>query len=80
LVPGEKVQVLNYDNGERLETYTIEEKSGSGKIVLYGPASRKGKVGERLCILSYASMNCIDAKHFRPKVVALDSKNRVKSK
>jgi L-aspartate-alpha-decarboxylase len=80
LVPGEKVQVLNYDNGERLETYTIREKSGSGKIVLYGPASRKGKVGERLCILSYASMNCIDAKHFRPKVVALDSKNRVKSK
>ncbi|GAH40698.1 unnamed protein product, partial [marine sediment metagenome] len=47
LVPGEKVQVLNYNNGERLETYTIEEKSGSGKIILYGPASKKGK-----CVLT----------------------------
>ena len=80
LVPGEKVQVLNYNNGERLETYTIREKSGSGKIVLYGPASRKGKIGEKLCILSYASMNRLEAKNFRPKVVTLNSKNKVRNK
>ena len=80
LLPGEKVHVLNYDNGERLETYTIEEKAGSGRIVLYGPASKKGRIGERLCILSYASMNCIEAKNFRPKVVTLDSKNKIKRK
>jgi len=80
LLPGEKVHVLNYDNGERLETYTIEEKSGSGKIVLYGPASKKGKIGERLCILSYASIGYMEARNFKPKVVALDSRNKVKSK
>lgn len=80
LLPGEKVYVLNYDNGERLETYTIEEKAGSQKIVLYGPASRKGKVGQRLCILSYASMSYHDAKHFKAKVVTLNSKNKIKRK
>jgi 8-oxo-dGTP diphosphatase len=78
LLPGEKVHVLNYDNGERLETYTIEEKAGSGKIVLYGPASRKGKVGERLCILAYASMSHHDAQHHKARVVTLDKKNRIK--
>jgi aspartate 1-decarboxylase len=78
LLPGEKVQVLNYDNGERLETYTIEEKAGSGRIVLYGPASRKGEVGQRLCILAYASMNYPDARNNKPLIVTLDKKNRIK--
>lgn len=78
ILPGEKVQVLNYDNGERLETYTIEEKAGSGKIILYGPASRKGEVGQRLCILSYASMTIEKAKGFKASVVTLDAKNKVK--
>jgi 8-oxo-dGTP diphosphatase len=80
LLPGEKVQVLNYDSGERLETYTIAEKPGSGKIILYGPASRKGNVGERLCILSYASMSYQEAKHYKAKIVTLNSRNRVKRK
>ena len=78
LLPGERVQVLNYDNGERLETYTIEERAGSGRIVLYGPASKKGKVGERLCILSYAIMSSSKAKNNKPLIVTLDSKNRIK--
>ena len=78
LLPGEKVHVLNYDNGERLETYTIEEKAGSGKIVLYGPASRKGKIGERLCILAYANMSHSDAQHHKARVVTLNKKNRIK--
>jgi len=78
LLPGEKVQVLNYDNGERLETYTIEEKAGSGRIALYGPAAHKGKVGQKICVLSYATMSYNDAKNFRPKVVTLDSQNRIK--
>jgi 8-oxo-dGTP diphosphatase len=80
LLTGEKVHVLNYDNGERLETYTIAETPESGKIILYGPASRKGKVGDRLCILSYASMSQHDATRFRAKVITLDSKNRIKRK
>ncbi len=78
LLSSEKVQVLNYDNGERLETYTIEEKAGSGRIVLYGPASRKGEVGQRLCILAYASMSYNEAKNNKPLIVTLDSKNRIK--
>jgi 8-oxo-dGTP diphosphatase len=80
LIPGEKVHVLNYNNGERLETYTIEEKSGSGKFVLYGPASQKGKVGDKLCIISYALLNTEKAKNIRPHVVILDERNRVKRK
>ena len=80
LIPGEKVQVLNYNNGERLETYTIEEKSGSGKFVLYGPASQKGKVGDKLCILSYTLLNTEKAKNIRPHVVILNERNRIKRK
>jgi 8-oxo-dGTP diphosphatase len=78
LVPGEKVQVLNYNNGERLETYTIEEKSGSGKIILYGPASKKGKVGDKLCILSYIFINTPEAKKIKPVIVILNKRNRIK--
>ncbi len=78
LVPGEKVHVLNYDNGERLITYTIKEKAGSRRIVLYGPASRRGKIGDRLCILSYALVNADDPGGIKTKVVTLDERNRIK--
>ncbi len=78
LVPGEKVQVLNYNNGERLETYVIEEKPGSGKIVLYGPASKKGKVGHKLCILGYAFTDINQAKEIVPATVILVRKNKIK--
>jgi len=78
LLPGEKVQVLNYDNGERFETYVIKEKAGSGRIVLYGPAALKGKVGQKLCVLSYVTMSYDAARDFVPKVVKLDSQNRIK--
>lgn len=77
LFPGEKVHVLNYDNGERLETYTIEEKPGSGRIVLYGPASLKGEVGQRLCILSYAIIDQTAAQSHKPNVVTLNRKNKI---
>lgn len=78
ILPGEMVHVLNYDNGERFETYAIEERSGSGRMVLYGPASLKGTVGQKLCVLSYASIDPVAARRFRPKVVTLDAKNRIK--
>jgi 8-oxo-dGTP diphosphatase len=80
LIPGEKVQVLNYDNGERLETYTIEERASSGRCILYGPASRKGKRGDRLCILSYTILDTEEAVNFKPYVVILDERNRIKRK
>ncbi|MEO0096032.1 MAG: aspartate 1-decarboxylase [candidate division WOR-3 bacterium] len=76
--PGEKVQVLNYDNGERLETYVIAEKPNSRRFVLYGPASLKGKAGQRLCILSYAFIPQTQIRDFKPRIVILDKKNRVK--
>ncbi len=76
--PGEKVHVLNYDNGERLETYVIAEPPNSKRFVLYGPASLKGKKGHRLCILSYAFVRQNNLEYFRPKIVILDAKNRIK--
>ncbi len=78
LVPGEMVHVLNYNNGERLVTYTIEEKPGSRKIVLYGPASKKGNVGDRLCILAYGHINKDHARTIKAKIVVLDERNEIK--
>jgi 8-oxo-dGTP diphosphatase len=78
LIPGEKVHVLNYDNGERFITYTIAEKAGSGKVMLYGPAAHKGKKGERVCVLSYAQVPLDQATGLSPKVISLTKKNRLK--
>jgi aspartate 1-decarboxylase len=80
IVPGEKVQVLNYNNGERLETYTIAEKAGSRRFVLYGPASHKGKVGDRLCILSYALVQAENVGAVKPSVITLNERNQLKRK
>ncbi|MBN2621664.1 aspartate 1-decarboxylase [candidate division WOR-3 bacterium] len=80
IVEGEKVHVLNYSNGERLETYTIAERAGSGKFILYGPASRKGNVGDRLCILSYQLVDHKEAPGFTPQIAVLDERNRLKRK
>jgi 8-oxo-dGTP diphosphatase len=77
MIAGEKVHVLNYDNGERFITYTIAEKAGSGKVVLYGPAARKGKKGERVCVLSYAQVRSDQAPYFSPKVISLAKKNQL---
>lgn len=79
ILPGEKVSVLNYDNGERLETYTIPEKANSGRFVLYGPASLKGKPGQRLCILSYTIMETKQAEKFKPKIIILGKNNTIKT-
>jgi 8-oxo-dGTP diphosphatase len=80
LIPGEKVHVLNYDNGERLETYTISEKAGSGKIVLYGPAARKGKPGNKLCILSYTLVPFNRSREIKPSILVLNERNKPKRK
>jgi L-aspartate-alpha-decarboxylase len=78
MIVGEKVHVLNYDNGERFITYTIAEKPGSGKVVLYGPAAHKGKKGERICVLSYAQVSFDQAPNYTPTVISLNKKNRLK--
>src|SRR5688572_29937123 len=68
-IEGEKVQVVNVNNGERLETYVITGKRGSGIICLNGPAARKGMVGDVIVIISYALMQFEEAKSFKPWIV-----------
>lgn len=76
IVAGEKVQVLNLNNGERLETYVIEEQKGSQLISLYGPAARKGQVGDKVHILSYVLADDEGMKELKPRVVWVDESNR----
>ena len=77
LLENEKVQVVNINNGERLETYVIKGKAGSGVICLNGPAARKAVVGDVVIIISYASMDFEDAKSFKPALVFPDDNNRI---
>ncbi len=76
LLPGEKVQVLNFDNGSRFETYVIEEKEGSGIIALYGPAARLGEVGDRICVISYILIDTANAVKLREKIVIVNEENK----
>jgi aspartate 1-decarboxylase len=69
LLENEKIQVVNVNNGERLETYVIKGKAGSGTVCLNGPAARKGAVGDVVIIISYASMGFEEAKTFKPSIV-----------
>ena len=73
IVVGEKVQVVNINNGERLETYVIEGAKNTGEITLNGPAARKVQKGDVIIIISYASMNVDAAKAFRPTLIFPDT-------
>lgn len=73
LIENEKVQVVNINNGERLETYVIKGERGSGTICLNGPAARKAAVGDVVIIISYASMDFEEAKTFRPSIIFPDT-------
>ncbi|MCQ2253566.1 MAG: aspartate 1-decarboxylase, partial [Bacteroidales bacterium] len=73
-----KVQVVNINNGERLETYVIQGERGSGCVCLNGPAARKVVVGDIVIIISYATMDFEEAKSFKPTVVFPDTRtNRI---
>ncbi len=79
-VEGEKVQVLNVNNGERLETYVIKGARASGSICLNGPAALKASVGDIVIIVSYARMTIEEARVFRPTVIFPDEyTNRLKA-
>jgi aspartate 1-decarboxylase len=69
LVAGEKVQVVNINNGERLETYVIQGEKNSGEITLNGPAARKVQKGDVVIIISYAHMSPQEAQSFKPVVL-----------
>lgn len=69
LIAGEKVQIMDNDNGERFETYVIKGERGSGSICLNGAAARRVVVGDTIIIVSYALMDFEEAKTFKPSVV-----------
>ena len=78
LYPFEKVKVYNINNGERFDTYAIEGEAGSGVIGLNGAAARKGMVGDKIIIVSYAFFGDDELDGFIPKVVLLDDANKIK--
>ncbi len=71
----EKVQIVNVNNGERFETYTILGKRGSGVICLNGPAARKVQVDDIIIIISYADMDIEEAKRWKPSVIFPNADN-----
>ena len=77
ILPYEKVQVLNFNTGSRIDTYTIEGAAGSGTICLNGPAARLGTVGDEVIIVSYVQVPETETKNFKPKVVLVDKKNKI---
>lgn len=77
ILPNEKVQVVNNNNGARLETYVIPGKRGSGVICLNGAAARLVQPGDRVIIISYAMMDDEEAKKHQPKVAVMNEHNRI---
>ena len=77
LIEGEKVQIVNVNNGERIETYVIKGERGSGTVCLNGPAARKAQVGDIVIIISYASMKQSKAKEFKPAIVFPTPENKL---
>ena len=73
LIENEKVQIVNINNGERLETYVITGQRGTGQICLNGPAARKVAVGDIIIIISYASMDFEEARSFKPVLIFPDT-------
>jgi aspartate 1-decarboxylase len=77
ILPFEKVQVVNVNNGSRLETYVIEGERNSGTIQLNGAAARLGAAGDHVIVISYADYEESELENFEPKLVFVDEKNRV---
>ena len=77
LISGEKVPIVNINNGERLETYVIPGKRKSGEITLNGPAARRVAKGDIVIIISYATMDFEEAKTFEPSVIFPNENNNL---
>ena len=78
ILVGEKVQIVNINNGERLETYTIAGERGSGVVCLNGPAARKAQVGDTVIVISYAWMTEDEAREFEPTVIFPNKNNQLR--
>ncbi len=77
ILPNEKVQVVNNNNGARLETYVIEGEPGSGVICLNGAAARQAQPGDSVIIIAYTMLEEREARNFKPKVVMVDEQNKI---
>ncbi len=77
ILVGERVYIVNVNNGERFDTYAIKGKRGSGEICLNGPAARKVQKGDIVIVISYAQMTPEEAKDFQPKIVFPNENNQL---
>lgn len=77
ILPGERVQIVNNNNGNRLETYTIKGEAGSGVICLNGAAARLVQPGDSVIIIAYCYLDAKEAEIFEPKVVFVDENNKI---
>jgi len=80
ILPSERVEVLNLNNGARFSTYTITGEPGSGKICINGAAARLAEIGDRLIILSYGVFSDEEAKNLKKKIVFVNESNRMVEK
>ena len=80
IIENEKVQVLNYNNGVRIDTYVIKGKRGSGEICINGPAARNFIIEDPIIVLSFATIDCEEAKKITPKIIYVDQSNKIISK
>ena len=79
ILEGEKIQVVNNNNGERFVTYVIPGSKGSGEITVNGAAARKVSVGDILILITYASLNMEEAKKFKPTIIFPNEENNLLS-
>jgi len=80
IIPNERVQIVNLNNGSRVETYVIAGRKGSGTICMNGGTARWAVVGDKILIISYAMMDSKTAASFKPKVIFVDEKNKMKGR
>lgn len=78
ILPGERVQIVNLNNGSRVETYVMEGRAGSGTICMNGAAARWAAMGDNVIIISYAMMETKEARSHKPKIILVDEHNRIK--
>ena len=74
---GQKVDIVNINNGERFQTYVIKGKSGSKDMCLNGAAARKVQIGDKIIVISYASYNEVELENYKPTVVLVDDENNI---
>jgi len=78
MIPFEQVYVYNVSNGERFSTYLIKAKEGSGTVGVYGAAAHKAGQGDKLIVVTYVLLDDEETEFFRPKILILDERNRIK--